>query len=111
MKIARVLHLTENESKDRAGREIGDDWLIASFGCDSAGNDVHVTTDTIRASEYMDVEHLCGPLEAAQLLVDVINACWHEERQQGLPLAGADVRRSIAQLIHEYAKARVTEQR
>lgn len=51
----RVLIIPHGEKKDAEGRELGDDWLLASMGYFEDGDkgfDAYVTTNRVRASDY-----------------------------------------------------------
>lgn len=72
--IVRVLKVPSKGGKDEEGRELGDDWLLADFGCtqDDDGNEycVYLTTNRLRASE--DLPFL-EPEPLARWMADHIN--------------------------------------
>lgn len=83
--IVRVLALPKGKAEDTEGRSIGDDWLVATLGCDEEGTDFYLTTDHIRASElYIFEEELLAPRKLAYFLTNAINLYFAQKEQMDL---------------------------
>jgi predicted RNA-binding Zn-ribbon protein involved in translation (DUF1610 family) len=79
--IVRVLKVPQG-GKDEDGREVGDDWLLADFGCtwDDDGKEycIYLTTDRVQASRYADMDGL-EPEALANWMADRINEEWQKD--------------------------------
>jgi hypothetical protein len=84
MSIVRVLKVPQG-GKDDKGREVGDDWLLADFGC-TYGDDgteycVYLTMDRVHGSDpvldQFEPEHL------AQWMADTLNKEWERHKSGG----------------------------
>ena len=76
--IARTLGIPLGKSEDADGTSIGDNWLLADMGVDPDGVHWYVTTDHVRASEFVGMNLLAEPEMLAEFLRDQINREWHE---------------------------------
>lgn len=75
----RVLLIPTGQKVDADGRELGDDWLLATLGCAEDGDkeyDCYVTTNRVRASESYGV---LDALETAMVLVKALAKAEHGE--------------------------------
>lgn len=69
----RVLLIPAGQKVDADGRELGDDWLLATLGCAEEGDksyDCYVTTNRVRASESGSVP---DALETAFILAKALS--------------------------------------
>lgn len=67
--MIRMLKIRDGEKKDAEGREVGDDWLLATLGATHDGYHIYLTTDCIRASEVGFID-LIQPEEMALWIVE-----------------------------------------
>lgn len=83
--IVRVLKVPQG-GKDEDGREVGDDWLLADFGCtwDDDGKEycIYLTTDRVHASD--PVLDRFEPEKLAKWMADRINEEWKKDDDTNL---------------------------
>lgn len=82
--IVRVLKTPAVGGKDSDGREVGDDWLLADFGCafedDGVEYCIQLTTNWVRASD--DIPAL-EPETLARWIADRVNEEWERQKAGG----------------------------
>ena len=86
--IVRVLKVSTVSGKDEDGREVGDHWLLADFGCAWGDDDkeycIYLTTDRVSASpRYADMADSLEPEALAKWMANRINEEWERRKAGG----------------------------
>ena len=81
--IVRVLRIPHGGKADEDGREVGDDWLLATLGQDMAGATYYLTTDHVNGSDLP--EALDNTKKCAELIAALVNRAWRAERGPASP--------------------------
>lgn len=73
--VVKAIGIPAGEKKNAKGEEVGDDWLLATFGCDDDGTEWYLTTDQVHASEFgWLVDHLdIDPKGLAEKVSSMLN--------------------------------------
>lgn len=71
-RIVRVLAIPQGQDKDAEGRQLGDDWMLATLGySEELRANIYLTTDRLRADE--EPAWLADPGAMARAIAAAIN--------------------------------------